>query len=68
MKMTIILSSFVSGMGLKIVVSYVPPSIAAWTFFILPLQTPLMTQSERFAIDLILGLTGSASTAPSSHG
>lgn len=51
---------FLSGMGLKIVLSYVPPSAAAWTFFILYLQTLLKTQSDRFATDLVLGLTGIA--------
>ena len=51
---------FLTGMGLKIVLSYLPPSVAAWTFFVLYLHMLLKATPDRFATALGLGMAGIA--------
>ncbi len=51
---------FLTGMGLKIVLSYVPPSVAAWAFFVLYLQLVLKTNPDGFASAVGSGLAGIA--------
>lgn len=51
---------FSSGLGLKTILSYVPPVLVAWAFFILYLGKVRETSPESFWISLVLGLSGIA--------
>lgn len=51
---------FLTGMGLKILLSYIPPSAAAWAFFVLYLQLLLKTNPDSFVPALGSGVAGIA--------
>ena len=51
---------FLTGIGRKILLSYIPPSVAAWAFFFLYLQLLLKTAPHRFAEEFTLGVAGIA--------
>ncbi|MGB8275109.1 MAG: methyl-accepting chemotaxis protein [Alphaproteobacteria bacterium] len=49
---------FVSGIGLKITLSYAPPILTTWAFFILYLRSLLETRPDAFWLNLAVGLGG----------
>ncbi len=59
-KINDLLKIYFTGMGLKIVLSFVPPCVAAWTFFVLYLRLILQTNPDQFVPALGLGLGGIA--------
>ena len=52
------LKIFSRGLGLKTVLSYVPPVAVAWVFFVLYLNSVWETRPEAFWVALVLGLSG----------
>ena len=59
-KMSEVMKSFTSGIGLKITLSFIPPIALAWTFFLLYLSSVINTDPAAFRAALIFGLLGIA--------
>ncbi len=59
-RITNFLRIFSSGLGLKAVLSYLPPITVAWIFFILYLNDIRQSDPETFRLGLALGLSGIA--------
>ena len=51
---------FGSGLGFRVLLSYMPPIAVAWVFFILYLNGLRQTDPETFRLALVLGLAGIA--------
>ena len=56
-----VLKIFFRGIGLKTLLSYIPPSAVAWTFFVLYLRLLSRDYPDEFWTALLLGQIGRAS-------
>ena len=57
-KISDLIRVFFTGIGLKIALSYVPPVLAAWTFFLLLLRSVLSASPDEFRLTVVSGLAG----------
>jgi methyl-accepting chemotaxis protein len=57
-KISDLIRVFFTGIGLKIALSYVPPILAAWTFFLLLLRLVLTASPDEFRLTVASGLAG----------
>jgi methyl-accepting chemotaxis protein len=55
-----LLKAFLSGIGLKIVIAFIPPVALAWLFFVMTLMEVRTHNPQNFGMVLGLGLTGIA--------